>query len=123
ARLMSDGAIAGLLNRAGQRTGRGNTWTEARVRSFRTSHGIAVYRDGERAERGELTLEEAAARLSVSKMTVLRMIKAGTLTARHACKGAPWVIAERAIETLPLGATASRWPVTENTCQISFDFQ
>jgi hypothetical protein len=57
-RLMPDPAIAWVLNRAGKRTGRGNTWTEARVRSFRGDHRIAVYRDGERSERGELTLDE-----------------------------------------------------------------
>ena len=32
---------------------------------FRHSHDIAVYRDGERAERGELNLEEAAELLRV----------------------------------------------------------
>ena len=36
------------------------TWTETRVRAFRTSRGIAVYREGERQERNELTLQEAA---------------------------------------------------------------
>ena len=41
-----DRQIARLLNRAGKPTGRGNAWTEPRVRSFRRHHGIAVYRDG-----------------------------------------------------------------------------
>ena len=72
ARLMPDRAIASLLNRAGKRRGKGNTWTEARARAFRTRHGIAVYRAGERAGRGGLTLEEAAAWLPVRKMTILR---------------------------------------------------
>ena len=43
--------------------------------TFRNHRGIEVYRDGERLQRGELTLDEAAARLSVSAMTVLRMIR------------------------------------------------
>ena len=60
ARQMPDKQIARLLNRAGKPTGRGNGWTEARVRSFRHHHGIAVYRAGEWAERGEITLEAAA---------------------------------------------------------------
>src|SRR5271166_951198 len=42
ARLMPDRQIARLLNRAGKPTGRGNGWTQARVRSFRSHHGIAV---------------------------------------------------------------------------------
>src|SRR6202040_3864118 len=52
--------IARLLNRAGKPTGRGNGWTKARVCSFRSHHSIAVYRESEWAERGEITLEAAA---------------------------------------------------------------
>ena len=37
ARLMPDRQIARLLNRVGKPTGQGNGWTEARVRSFRTT--------------------------------------------------------------------------------------
>ncbi len=120
---MPDGSIASLLNRLGKRTGKGNSWTEARVRAFRTSHGIAVYRAGERIERGELTLEAAAAQLSVSKMTVLRLIRRGVIQARQACKGAPWVIAASAL-TEP-GMTASigrRCPVTVDPRQKTMEF-
>jgi DNA invertase Pin-like site-specific DNA recombinase len=62
ARLLPDGSIASLLNRLGARTARGHTWTQQRVCVFRNDHNIAVYRDGERAERGELILREAADR-------------------------------------------------------------
>ena len=41
-------------------TGYGNGWTQERVRGFRNHHDIAVYREGELAERGEITLEAAA---------------------------------------------------------------
>ena len=66
ARLMPDQQIARLLNRAGKPTGRGNGWTKARVCSFRSHHGIAVYRESEWAERGEITLEAAAQIMDVS---------------------------------------------------------
>jgi len=92
ARLMADGAIASLLNRWGKHTAKGHTWTEARVRSFRNDHHIEAYREGEREERGELTLQDAAGLLQVSEMTVVRMIRAGVLPAGQLCKGAPWVI-------------------------------
>jgi hypothetical protein len=98
ARLMPDKAIAGMLNRTGKRTGRLNGWTQSRVRSFRNTHGIAVYRDGEWAERGQVTLTEAATMLSLSPMTVLRQIRAGVIPAEQYCKGAPWVIKRRDIE-------------------------
>jgi excisionase family DNA binding protein len=92
ARMMPDRAIASILNRAGKVTGRHNGWTESRVRGLRNRLGVSVYREGERTERGELTLDEAAAALKVSTMTILRMIRNGVLPARQLCKGAPWVI-------------------------------
>jgi hypothetical protein len=52
ARLRPDAHVASVLYRAGKRTGRDNT--------SRHDHDIPVYRPGERAERGELTLIEAA---------------------------------------------------------------
>ena len=119
ARLMPDLLIAGLLNRAGKRTGRDNTWTESRVRAFRKDHGIAAYREGERAERGELTLLEAAAELGTCRMTVLRLIRAGTLKARQACKGAPWVIKTQDLEAAK--NTRGR-PVTSNPDQKAMEF-
>ncbi|MBT1517088.1 hypothetical protein KIP88_42825 [Bradyrhizobium sp. SRL28] len=71
ARLLPDGSIASVLNRLGTRTAKGNTWTQQRVCVFRNDHNIPVYREGERAERGELILHEAASRLGLSKMTVV----------------------------------------------------
>lgn len=126
ARQLNDGSIASLLNRLGHRTGKDQTWTELRVRSFRCDHGIAVYKPGERLERGEVTLEQAADALGTSKMTVLRMISAGSLTAWQACKGAPWVIKAdylrrpevRAAITAPGGS-----PLPEDPQQISLELQ
>lgn len=92
ARQMPDQAIAAVLNRSGKSTGRGNSWTRSHVCSFRSKKGIEAYRDGERSERGEATLLEAAKALAVSTSTVLRMIRAGTLPANQLCKGAPWII-------------------------------
>jgi excisionase family DNA binding protein len=92
ARQMPDRAIASVLNRAGKTTGRGNGWTRSRVCFLRNHRRIPPYREGERAERGEVTLGEAAARLEVSEATVRRLIKDKVLPADQLCKGAPWVI-------------------------------
>src|SRR5579864_257553 len=82
ARQMPDKAIASVLNRAGKTTGRGNGWTKSRVCSLRNHNDIATYREGERRERGEVTMDEAAAALlSVSPSTVRRLIKDGQLAA------------------------------------------
>ncbi|EKV26571.1 hypothetical protein C882_2283 [Caenispirillum salinarum AK4] len=122
ARQQSDAAIAATLNRIGKRTGRGNTWTEVRVRSYRNAHGIAVFKPGELAERGELTLEEAADRLKVSKMTVLRLISAGTIHGYQACKGGPWAIPAHQLSTLPPQLRSQGRPVTPDPDQIPLKF-
>jgi excisionase family DNA binding protein len=92
ARRMRDAAIASVLNRSGKSTGRGNSWTSMRVASLRNYYKIVPYREGERAERGEVTVEEAADALAVSPSTILRMINDQVLPAQHLCKGAPWII-------------------------------
>jgi len=122
ARLMPDQQIARLLNRAGKPTGRGNGWTKTRVCSFRSHHGIAVYRDGEWAERGEMTLEAAARFMDVSVMTALRMVRRGIIRGRQRCRGAPWVI-----NADDLAAYREQKPprhsLTSNPAQQSFEFQ
>ena len=55
------------------------------MRGFRSHHEIAGYRDGEWAERGEITLEAAAEIIGVHKMTALRMIKRGDIKGRQPC--------------------------------------
>jgi excisionase family DNA binding protein len=92
ARQMPDQTIAALLNRSGKATGRGNSWTRGRICSLRHQYDIAIYRDGEHADRGEATIEEAATVLALSKSTIRRLIAEGTLPAKQHCKGAPWII-------------------------------
>jgi len=99
ARLLPDGSIAAVLNRLGIRSAKGHTWTQLRIRNFRAERGIAIYREGERAERGELILHEAASQLDVSKMTVIRLIKANVLPAKQCCPGAPYVILREDLES------------------------
>ena len=123
ARQQPDSAIAATLNRLGKRTGRGNAWTEMRVRSFRCHHTVPVYRPGEMGERGELTLKETAGRLGVSTMTVLRLISAGTITARQLCKGAPWAVPETQITGLEDAVVVPHRPLTADVNQKELDFQ
>ncbi len=122
ARLMPDRQIARLLNRSGKLTGYGNGWTEQRVRGFRNHHDIAVYRDGEWADRGEITLDAAAQIIGVAKMTALRMIRRGDLKGRQACKGAPWVIKEDDVAAFG-SRSPSTGPVTPNPAQQILEFQ
>jgi excisionase family DNA binding protein len=122
ARVMPDQAIAPLMNRLGKRTAKGNTWTQARVRVFRNDRGIAVYQDGERAARKELTLEEAASTLGVSKMTVHRLIQKKLLVAKQACPGAPWVIHRDDLKSASV-TQAIAAPRTVDPNQLAMEFQ
>jgi DNA invertase Pin-like site-specific DNA recombinase len=126
ARLMPDKAIASLLNRLGKKTGRLNGWTQSRVRSFRNKHEIAVYEEGERAARGEVTLNEAADILNLSPMTVLRMIRTGVLAAQQHCKGAPWIIRQEDLERPGIcdrGKASRKRPPSANPDQQILIFQ
>jgi DNA invertase Pin-like site-specific DNA recombinase len=122
ARLMPDRQIARLLNRCGKSTGYGNGWTQERVRGFRNHHDIAVYRDSERAERGEITLDAAAEIIGVCKMTALRMIRRGDIKGRQVCSGAPWVIKAEDVAAFTARKRSSA-PVTPNPAQQTFEFQ
>jgi len=126
ARRMRDEAIASILNRSGKSTGRGNSWTSARVASVRNERKIAPYREGERAERGEVTIEEAAAELAVSPSTIFRMINDGVLPAQHLCKGAPWIISSDDLKREDVRADAEarrlRRPSSRDPRQENLDF-
>ena len=124
ARVIDDATIAALLNRLGKQTAKGNSWSKTRVRTLRASHGIAAYRRGEREERGELVLTEVAERFQVDPFHVRRLIQSGTLPARQACKGAPWIIAQEAIDAPDIRAILSQKASSElDPRQQSFDFQ
>jgi len=126
ARQLPDQSIAAVLNRAGKTTGRGNGWTRSRVCFLRNHRNIAPYRSGERAERGEVTLDEAADILNVSEATVRRLIATGILPAHQFCKGAPWVIRSADLEQENVRRAAddrrARRPPSENVRQITLAF-
>jgi len=122
ARVQPDRNIASILNRLGRRTGRGHTWTEGRVRAFRGTHDIAVYQEGERSTRGELTLEETATMLKISTESLRRLIAQKVLVAQLACTGAPWVIQCAEVDRI-VATTNNSDSHTSNSDQISFDLQ
>ena len=124
ARLLPDHSIAPVLNRLSIRSARGQTWTQLRVRNFRGAHQIPVYREGERAERHELVLGEAASRLGVSKMTVVRLIRDGLLPARQVCARAPYVIRDEDLARPAIRQTIARVrPISADPQQEILSFQ
>lgn len=126
ARLLPDQAIAAVLNRAGKTTGRGNGWTRSRVCMLRNHRNIPPHREGERAERGEATLDEAAKKLNVSEATVRRLIAERILPAHQFCKGAPWTIRidDLGLESVMKAADQrrTRKPASDNLRQNALAF-
>jgi DNA invertase Pin-like site-specific DNA recombinase len=125
ARQMPDKAIAAILNRAGKFTGKGNPWTRSRISSLRNNNSIEVHSEGERAERGEVTLDMAAEALNVSPATVRRLIASHILPAAQYCKGAPYVIKSADLERPEVRAEADarrqrrpKRPPSENQTEL-----
>ena len=124
ARILPDHSIAPLLNRLGIRSAKGQSWTQLRVRNFRSVHRITVYREGERAARHELILTEAASCLGVHRMTIIRLIRDGLLPARQTCVGAPYLIQEEDLDRPAVRrALAAGRAVSSDLRQESLSFQ
>lgn len=123
ARTLPDLSIAAIINRLGKRTAKGHSWTAARIGILRHDHSIAVYREGERQERNELTAAEAAAFLRISAPTVLRLIRTKQLPATQACIGAPWVIRRDDIDAYYARMDSAEGPQSADPNQLSSDLQ
>ena len=123
ARRMSDKHIAAQLNRLGVKTMKGHTWTRVRVGNFRNIHDIPPYSPGEREIRGEITLEDAAEKMSVSYSTLQRMIHQQRFPAHQMCPGGPWIIMADAIEAfLATRDQVKNRPSSPNPAQPTLDF-
>jgi DNA invertase Pin-like site-specific DNA recombinase len=98
ARICSDDLIAGILNRNGHLTGRGNRWTRERVAALRSHHRIPSYqRDAQ--PRAWMNLTDAAALLEVSPRTLRLAIDRGDIAADHPLADGPWIISRDALES------------------------
>jgi len=119
ARLQPDAMIASILNRIGHRTAHGGRWTAHTVCSLRHRQAIDVYVAGEWHQRGELTLDEAAALLKVNATTVMKWIRSGRLHATQLCPNAPWVLRHTDVESLR--ATLAQTPASHaaNAAQLA----
>jgi len=91
----TDEQIARTLNRLRLKTGTGNTWNEARVRSLREHFRLPAHRNGLPEDR--VNMLQAAQRLGVSTTLVRRLIGDKILPATQIVPGAPWEIDSQAI--------------------------
>jgi DNA invertase Pin-like site-specific DNA recombinase len=92
-----DDQIAATLNRLGLKTGSGNNWIEARVRTARSYHQLPSY--DPQLRQNALTLEEASEQLGVSHKIVRRLIDSKLIPATQVVPWAPWEIPAGAIKS------------------------
>ncbi len=121
ARIEPDARIASILNRNRRRTAHGQSWTARRICSLRNNHAIAVYREGERQERGEMSVSETAGILGVTPTTVLRLIRLKRLPASQPCKGAPWILRGADVERCLAERNQPSPPPTRNSAQLTLE--
>ncbi|NCD17671.1 MAG: hypothetical protein EOL91_10260 [Actinobacteria bacterium] len=123
--VVDDKSIAQILNRAGIKRETKACWTEKRVENFRKRHGISAFDEKVKQQKGLLLQQEAANRLNISSMSVLRLIRNGHISAKQVFSGAPWIIkasvlelksVEKAVESMKNGHSG---PLTENPNQIT----
>jgi len=118
ARIEPDARIASILNRNQRRTAHGQNWTAKRICSLRNNHAIAVYREGERQARGEMSVSEGAAALGVTPTTVLRLIRLKQLPATQACVSATWILRRADVERCVAERNRSATPPTVDSAQL-----
>jgi DNA invertase Pin-like site-specific DNA recombinase len=88
-----DAQIAGILNRQGRRSARGQRFTASIVQSLRHHWGIACYQPPAESPQGELvTIAKAAELLGVVPSTVHRWLADGFIAGEQPTPGAPWRI-------------------------------
>jgi DNA invertase Pin-like site-specific DNA recombinase len=97
ARISTDDIIAGVLNRNGHLTGRGNRWTRERVASLRSHYKIPIFRPDE--QQLWINLTDAAAYLGISPRTLRLAIDRGEIPADHPFAEGPWVIRTDSLDT------------------------
>lgn len=88
-----DAVIAGILNRQGRRSARGERFSASIVSSLRTHWGIPCHQPSTTPPEGELvTVTEAARQLGVAPSTFHRWLQDGFLAGEQLTPGAPWQI-------------------------------
>jgi DNA invertase Pin-like site-specific DNA recombinase len=127
-RTCSDDLIAGVLNRNGQRTGRGNRWTRERVTSLRSYNRIPCYRAETRDQDGWMNLTQASKYLGISPRTLRLAVERGEIHGEHPFPDGPWVFQRKELESRQAktvaerAKTRSRTPAVPDRDQGTLDF-
>ena len=96
ARISTDDVIAGILNRNGHLTGRGNRWTRERIAFLRSHNRIPCYKPDE--HQLWISLTDAADYLGISPRTLRLAIDRGEISADHPFADGPWIISRAILD-------------------------
>jgi hypothetical protein len=99
ARTCTDDVIAGVLNRNGQLTGRGNRWTRERVTALRSHHHIGAYCPTQDAAEEWMTLTAAAKFVGLSAQTLRLAVERREIDAEHPLPEGPWIFRRSNLQT------------------------
>jgi excisionase family DNA binding protein len=123
ARIEPDARIASILNKNEHRTAHGKSWTAKIICVVRNRHAIPVYRQGERQDREEISVREAADALGVTPTTIFRLIQVKQLPATQICGNAPWILLKQDVDRYREARTQATPPPTENLTKLLFEIQ
>jgi hypothetical protein len=114
-RICTDKVIAGVLNRNGLLTGKGNRWTQQRVTSLRSKRKIKNH-SAERQEReGWMNLTQAASYSGVSSKTLRRAVERGEVRACHPLPDGPWIFKRENLDSPSARSIVDRALKRQNT--------
>ncbi len=123
ARIEPDARIASILNKNEHRTAHGKSWTAKIVCALRNRHAIPAYRQGERQDRDEISVREAADALGVTPTTIFRLIQLKQLPAMQICGNAPWILLRNDVERYREARNRATPPSTSNSTKLLFEIQ
>jgi DNA invertase Pin-like site-specific DNA recombinase len=98
-KICPDHLIAGILNRNGLQTGKGNRWTQERVTSLRAKRKMPRYSDEQREAAGWVTLTDASKHLDVCPSTLRAAAERGIIPVEHPLSLGPWVFCRSDLES------------------------
>ena len=96
--ICDDDMIAGVLNKNGLKTGRGNRWNKERVKGVRQQHAIAPHGADPQQAAQWLALKHAAAYTKLSASALRHAAERGAIPSQHPLPAGPWIFERDALD-------------------------
>lgn len=126
AKVATDRETAAILNRLGMTTGKGSTWTAGRVKSLRDRLKVPAL---SQRDPNWVTMDQAAATLGVSTMSIRRLLERGVLRGSQVVPYSPWIIPRDSLTEEPVRVAIQaikggrKPPLTAQENQLKLDLE